>query len=229
MNDQFQILSDFKGFGNPNGKIWFVGLEEAANFETDFDQILKSYSIEYIPAEKGAIQKDAKKYGNSYTKVYDIMAKIMTGLFPITDWKRYRDNLLLTEDGNEFQMNLYPLGKKSLNTWPEFYQRQFGFKTKQEYLIKVQADRFLNLYNYWKQNSPDFTICFGVGNKEDFKNAFRVSTELRLEDSNSFLFPKERVLITPFFDNRNMGQTRIAKTVTTIQNIITKTSINNNS
>jgi hypothetical protein len=35
MNDQFQILINFKGFGNPKGKIWFVGLEEAANFETD--------------------------------------------------------------------------------------------------------------------------------------------------------------------------------------------------
>lgn len=82
MNNQFQILCDFKGFGNPNGKIWFVGLEESIEFETDFDQILKSYSKEYIPFEKGSIQKDAKKFGNSYTKVYDVMAKLMTGLYP---------------------------------------------------------------------------------------------------------------------------------------------------
>lgn len=228
MNDQFQILSDFKGFGNPNGKIWFVGLEEAANFETNFDQILKSYSIEHIPVEKGSIQKDAKKYGNRYTKVYDVMAKIMIGLFPTTDWKTYRDNLLLTQEGNEFQMNLYPLGKKSLNTWPKFYQRQFEFKTKQEYLTKVQADRFPILYNYWKQNSPDFTVCFGIGNRDDFKKGFRLSTEFELKETNSLLFPAEKILITPFFDNRNMGQDRIDKTVTTIQNLFTKISINEN-
>ncbi|MCB0525604.1 MAG: hypothetical protein KDC86_13880 [Saprospiraceae bacterium] len=226
MNDQFQILSDFKGFGNPNGKIWFVGLEEATNFETDFDQILKGYSIEYIPAEKGSIQKDAKKYGNSYTKVYDVMAKIMTGLFPKTDWRTYRNNLLLTKEGNEFQMNLYPLGKKSLNAWPEFYQRQFGFKTKQEYLTKVQADRFPGLYNYWKKNAPDFTICFGIGNIDDFKKAFKLNTEFELSESNLYLFPTDKVLITPFFDNRNMGQDRIDKTVTTIQNLFTKNSNN---
>lgn len=220
MNDQFQILSDFKGFGNPNGKIWFVGLEEAANFETDFDKILESYSTEYIPAEKGSIQKDAKKYGNSYTKVYDVMSKIMTGLFPTTDWKTYRNNLLLTKDGNEFQMNLYPLGKKSLNTWNEFYQRQFEFKNKQEYLLKVQTDRFPNLYNFWKMNQPNFTICFGIGNIYNFKKAFQLNTVIQLKESNSFIFPKERTLITPFFDNRNMSSDRISKIVKTIKEYI---------
>jgi hypothetical protein len=220
MNEQFQILNDFKGFGNPNGKIWFVGLEEAVNFETDYEQILKSYSKEYLLAEKGSIQEDAKRYGNSYTKIYDIMAKIMTGLFPTTDWKTYRNNILLTKYGNEFQMNLYSLGKKSLNTWPEFYQQQFGFKCKRQYLIKVQTDRFPNIFRYWKQNSPEFTICFGIGNIDDFKKAFRLDTEIHLKESNSFLFLKEKVLITPFFDNRNMGQDRIDKTVNTIQKYI---------
>ena len=156
------------------------------------------------------------------------MAKIMTGLFPTTDWRTYRNNLLLTKDGNEFQMNLYPLGKKSLNTWPDFYQRQFEFKNKQEYLTKVQADRFPSLYNYWKQNAPEFTICFGIGNIDDFKKAFRLSSEFELKDSNSFLFSTEKVLITPFFDNRNMGQERINKTVNTIQNLFTKNSNNEN-
>ena len=119
MNEQFQILNDFKGFGNPNGKIWFVGLEEAVDFETDYEQILKSYSKEYLLAEKGSIQEDAKRYGNSYTKIYDIMAKIMTGLFPTTDWKTYRNNILLTKYGNEFQMNLYLSRQKK----PEYLAR----------------------------------------------------------------------------------------------------------
>ena len=220
MNDQFQILSNFKGFGNPNGKIWFVGLEEATNFETDFEQILKSYSREYIPAVKGEIQEDAKKYGKCYTKVYDVMSKIMVGLFPIMDWRTYRNNKLLTADGNEFQMNLYPLGKKSLNTWTEFYQRQFGFKNKHEYLVKVQADRFPKLYNYWTMNQPEFTICFGIGNIDDFKKAFQLDTEIGLKESNSYIFPKERILITPFFDNRNMSQDRIGQTVKTIKEYI---------
>lgn len=113
MNEQCQKLNNFKGHGNPKGRIWFVGLEEAANFELNFDTILNNYSTEYNSVEKGSIQMDLKKYGNRYTKIYDVMSKIMTGLCnPTIDWRTYRDNLLLTEDGNEFQMNLYPLGKK---------------------------------------------------------------------------------------------------------------------
>tara|TARA_R110002167_G_scaffold262525_14_gene469177 strand:- start:1164 stop:1865 length:702 start_codon:yes stop_codon:yes gene_type:complete len=221
MNDKFKILNNFKGFGNPQGKIWFVGLEEAANFESNFDQVLEIYSKDFIPFEKGSIQEDAKKYGNNYTKVYDVMSKIMIGLYPISDWKTYRNSQLLTIDGNEFQMNLYPLGKKNLNTWSEFYQNQFGFKNKQDYLKTTQSSRFQKLYTFWKQNSPDFTICFGLGNYEDFKKAFKLDIELQIKESNSILFPIEKVLITPFFDNRNMGQSRINKTVEIIQDIFT--------
>jgi hypothetical protein len=219
MNKQFQILNNFKGFGNPNGKIWFIGLEEAANFENNLDQVLKDYSKEIMPFEKGSIERDSNKLRNSYTKVYDIMSKIMTGLFPSTDWRTYRNNLLLTNEGNEFQMNLYPLGKKSLNIWPEFFERQFDFKSKQDYQKIVQTDRFSTLYNFWKLNSPEFTICFGIGHVEDFKSALRLGKELELKESNFFLFPKEKVLITPFFDNRNMGQEKINKTIITIQNL----------
>ena len=29
MNENFKILNEFKGFGEPSGKIWFIGIEEA--------------------------------------------------------------------------------------------------------------------------------------------------------------------------------------------------------
>ncbi len=220
MNDQFNILNNFKGFGNPKGKIWFIGLEEAANFETDLENILKSYSKEYLPSEKGSIRKDALKFGNRYTKVYDVMAKIMAGLYPTTDWKTYRNENLLTIDSNEFQMNLHPLGKKNLSIWPQFYHTQFGFKDKQDYLTKVQEDRFPLLYNFWESNKPYFTICFGKGNIGDFKKLFGLDTEIHLKESDISLFPQDKILITPFFDNRNMRQERINKTVKTIHQYI---------
>jgi hypothetical protein len=93
------------------GKIWFVGLEEAANFETDFEQILKSYSKEYILVEKGEIQEGVAKYGNRYTKVYDVMSKIMVGLFPIMDWRKYRNDKLLTADGNAYRGRSTSMGR----------------------------------------------------------------------------------------------------------------------
>lgn len=62
MTEQFKILSDFKGFGNPNGKIWFMGLEEAVDFKSDYENILERYSNEYYPFPAESIKADARKY-----------------------------------------------------------------------------------------------------------------------------------------------------------------------
>lgn len=55
---------------------------------------------------------------------------------------------------------------------------------------------------------------------EDFKKAFRLTEECELKESNSIIFPKEKVLISPFFEPRNMGQKRIENTVSHIQNLL---------
>jgi hypothetical protein len=130
MTTKFDILNNFKGFGNPNANIWFVGLEEALDFESDIEDIVKLYSKEFIPIDKNSIKADALKFGRYYTKVYNIMAKIIVGLFSLPDWKEYRNERLLQIDSNEFQMNLYPLGKKSINSWNMIYQEVFGLKAK---------------------------------------------------------------------------------------------------
>lgn len=220
MKDDFQIFNKFKVFGKPDGKIWFIGLEEAANFEVEYEQNLLNYSKEVLCFEKGLIEKDAKELGNSYTKVYDIMSKIMVGILKENDWKTYRNSKLLTDIGNEFQINLYPLGKKNLKSWSELYERKFEFKNKKEYLNYVQAHRFPILYNFWKQNSPKFTICFGLGNFNDFIKAFQLESESKIEDKNLYLFKKEKLIITPFFHNGHMGQKKIDKTVKIINNEI---------
>jgi hypothetical protein len=217
MNKYFKKLSNFKGFGNPKGKIWFVGLEEAADFNKDLDQIVKGYSKEFAPFEMGGIEEDANRMGNSYTKIYDVMSKIMVGLHPEGDWKTYRNTKLLTEESNEFQMNLYPVGKKNLASWSESIQAKLGFNSKEDYLSTTQNQRFPQLHQFWKLHDPDFTICFGIGNCDDFKKAFNLREGRYLEDSNTFLFPDDRVLITPFFNNRFMGQARIGKTIALIK------------
>lgn len=220
MSTQFKVFNEFKGFGNPKGKIWFVGLEEAADFESDLERLIEKYSKGVLSFEPGLIENDAKRLGNRFTKVYDVMSKIIVGLQPELDWKSYRNNLLLTTESNEFQMNLYPLGKKNLAKWNAFYETQFGFKNKQNYLSIVQEKRFPMLFDYWKTYSPSFTICFGIGNIQDFERLFNLTQGERIMESNSIFFEDQRVLVTPFFDNRNMGQSRIDATIKILQNTL---------
>ena len=210
MNNQFNILNNFKGFGNPKGKIWFVGVEEAADFNSNLDNIIKVYSKDFVPFRVNSIREDALKYGKNYTEVYDIMAKIIVELYPNTDWKTYRNEKLLTADSKEFQMNLYPLGKKNTKIWPKFYQDTFGFKDQQEYISFFKESRFKFLNEFRITEKPSFTICFGITYRDDFKIAFDLQEGI-MSEFNIEYFPNERVIITPFFNNRNMGQERINK------------------
>jgi len=217
MNNNFEILNNFKGFGNPNGRIWFIGIEEAQDFENDLDNLLEKYSRGYFPFESNDILDDSIAYGRSYTQVYSIMAKIIVGLDPKTDWRSYRNNNLLQENSNEFQMNLYPLGKKSIDTWNTFYQNEFSFVDKKSYLEFVKSSRFPKLFEYWKSHQPALTICFGLENSEDFKRVFSLGNGILLKESNILCYPENKLVITPFFGNQQMGWTRIGQTIEAIK------------
>lgn len=220
MNQDFEILNNFKGFGNPNGNYWFVGIEEAANFEENYTELIKIHSNEFIPVLKGEILKDTQKHGKSYTKVYVIMSKIIVELEgKNVCWKEYRDKKLLQMNSNEFQMNLFPLGKKKVNIWPKFYQEKFGFIKQQDYLDYVVNNRFKLLRKFHQSRNPKLTICFGKTYSNYFQSAFNLKNGCTTINGIE-LYENEGFLITPFFDNRNMGCKKIHETVELAKRIV---------
>jgi len=221
MNQDFNILNEFKGFGDPKGKYWFVGIEEAANFggEEKLGKIIEDYSSGYKYIKEGEIRKDSLKCGRHYTKVYDIMSKIIVELEgKSVFWKDYRDEKLLQKSSNEFQMNLFPLGKKTIKDWPECYQIRFGFKCKKDYIDYIEKTRFKLLREFHQKKQPELTICFGITSKEDFKRAFNLKEPIIYNEIE--FYENEGFLMTPFFDNRNMGWKKIHKTVELAKRII---------
>lgn len=220
MNRNFNILNKFKGFGNPMGSIWFVGIEESLEIKSaQLDNIIDLYKKNYLAVKPKEIAKDQKNFGKSYTKTYDIMSKIVTD----ENWKSYKNDNLLQQNSNEFQMNLYPLGKKSTSLWPMEYNNIFLFKSYQEYLNIVKKERFPMLKEYWEDKNPQITICFGISFLQDFKELFDLndSKEVIQKEASIFYYPTEKIIITPFFDNRNMGWKRInlvKKILTTLKN-----------
>ena len=90
MNDKFETLNKFKGFGNPNGDYWFIGIEEALPTTTaNLQQVLKNYENEILPTNIGEIKEMSDRLGSKFTKVYDIMSKIINR----DNWKEYRVNI----------------------------------------------------------------------------------------------------------------------------------------
>lgn len=222
VTEHFEILNDFMGIGEPAGGIWFVGLEEAYQWNENVEDDKKwydRYQDRYFCIEAGEIGGSAKEYGKGFTKIYDIMSKILTGLKTNPDefngWKGYRDNVLFQKGSGVFQTNLYPLGKKRLAEWPPHYERIFGFGKSgmDRYLSIVREQRFPKLRAFWEESRPFSTICFGVAGWVDFGRLFELGAEEFEEEDLVRIYKKRKIIFTPFFDYRHMSHKRIGRMV----------------
>jgi hypothetical protein len=208
-NENFNILNNFLGFGNPENKIWFVGLEEAGEWtENNLDKYLPRYKKRHFLIKPGETAEDRKKAKGTYTKVYDIMSKLILAISRpdsnFDDWGDYRDGKLLTSMGNEFQMNLYPLGKKhfSETALPHKYEKLFGI-TKgnfEQYRTEVKNTRFPMIFKQWKYYKPLVTICFGYEGWMDVQIAFRLQTgDGNRANSERYKWLADGIILCPFF------------------------------
>ncbi len=226
VTDHFEILNNFMGVGEPSGGIWFVGLEEAYQWNKDVEKDKKDYERykdRHFCIEAGEIEASAKRYGKRFTKIYDIMSKILVGLQNDPDgrdgWKRYRDNILFQKGSGVFQANLYPLGKKRLDEWPSHYEKIFGLGKSdiKKYLSLVREQRFPSLRAFWKESSPLSTICFGVAGWDDFVQLFELDKEVFEEEDLIRTYKKQRIIFTLFFDYRHMNHRRINRVVNSLK------------
>lgn len=204
----FQVLCNFKGIGNPKGQYWFVGIEEAYDFTKGLDAIAKEYAQQCSEVQPETIEKAAAEMGRKYTKIYDIMSKIVAE--PQADWKTYRNGRLFQKGSNEFQMNLYPLGKKTTE-WNSEYEKIFGFRDADDYISTVREQRFPLLRKFRDDHKPKVTICFGSTYTDDFINAFGLENEnhIQIADGAILYYPRNGVFITPFFRYQWMTGKRI--------------------
>jgi len=208
-NENFNILNNFLGFGNPENKIWFVGLEEAGEWtEDNLYKYLPRYKRRHFLVKPGETAEDRIKAKGTYTRVYDIMSKLILAISNpdsnLDGWRDYRNTKLLTSTGNEFQINLYPLGKKHFSeaTLPSKYEKLFGI-TKgnfEQYRTEVKNTRFPMIYREWKNYKPLVTICFGYQGWVDVQNAFWLKAgDGRRVNSERYKWPANGIILCPFF------------------------------
>ena len=217
MTQHFDIVNQFIGSGNPRGQFWFIGLEEAGEWSEDpavNRESYQAYAKRYAPAEAGRIKQDAQEMRRRYTKVYDIMSKLVVAVTLPGDltknaWLRYRNEQLLGKSGDTFQTNLYPLGKLSLKNWPPHYERLFGFGPgdRQRYRDEVLKTRFPMLRQEWRHHKPPLTICFGKTGWPDFETLLEVQPREEVEKCRVY---RSGVVFCPFFNNYLMPGRRIA-------------------
>ena len=205
-SERLRILTNFLGFGHPDAPIWFVGLEEGGQWHDDPQEDERKYA-EY---GRGFLYTDAENRGR--TAVYDIMSKIVVaalGDASARSYEEYRKHRLFREGGHAFQANLYPLGKKSLDAWPEWYPELFGVRTLDEYRERVRPDRYRLLQSARRKYARSVVICFGKTAWAEFREALDLDDAY--DDSivkRCRVYPSAGVVMTPFFSYRRGAMDR---------------------
>ena len=230
MTEHFEIVNNFLGMGEPQNGIWFIGIEEHQEWKESPEGNIGEYAIyknNYCCCQKDQIKDAAKKNGAKYTKIYDVMSKIICGLrgeslTNIDSWKTYRNEILLQEGSGIFQTNLFPLGKRSIKKWPTHYNKLFGFGKEniKGYREVVERTRFEELRNLWNASVPKATICFGKTHWQDFMKLLGISEGFANQDDGKILVHEgKKIILTPFFSYRYQcfNNERILKVITILK------------
>jgi hypothetical protein len=193
----------FLGYGDPkSARIWFVGLEESRAFErqSDFD-ILPDTPFKAYEGCRGEA-----------TPVYVVVSKIVTGLLGQNwnaTWREYRDRKLFHTNTQAVLLNLYPLGKGRLKSWPKQYFDWFKM-TRDQYYSWVTDDksgRFPHICTLRNKHRRPLTVCFGTTAWVDFRKCFTLTSPA---NGLPFEFHQtDRIVLTPFFRHSLMPDDRI--------------------
>jgi len=189
-------VASFKGYGNPDGKYWFIGLEEGFSPEDESSRdrelrreirIREGWSdLEDIHQARESLGVTRKGRSPMYagSPAWRGMSIIALKANGDHDWDsrshytRYKEQLLARLDGETFLTELYPLPSKNhkLESWP--YVGSYVDRVKYEKEILPTRRDLINRVMVGR--TPEIVFCYGLGarkgNKEsgwdDFQTLF---------------------------------------------------------
>lgn len=199
MDKNLKTFMDFLGYGSPKSNIWFIGIEEGGKI-IDFDSELEQRKYQY------RFRDNAQEK----TRVWDIIAQFMYKLYKLSEiqYDEYRNKMFSKDFQYFFLTNLFPLPKPNINTWPPKYIKYFKINdfNYDKFLSIVRSYRYKIIYETWKLNRPKLTICFSSTFYHEFIHLLNLGHSRYdcLLGNKVYFYPDENVLLTPFFDNKNI-------------------------
>ena len=194
-NKAFEHLAAFRGYGNPAGKYWFIGLEEGVRAEKQSTELEKRILLRQEIDIRSKWRKvedthDARDSLGIPIRARDndwyAMARIILRLEGVVGWKQnemsrpYKESRLGRLDGDTFMTELFPLptSDHSPENWP--YNRPYA--DRYEYESEVLPPRVKMIRSLWTCHKPRFVFCYGKGNQsrstwDQFRHLFCGSYE----------------------------------------------------
>lgn len=224
INKNLETMLNFKGYGNPNGKFWFIGMEEA--LEVNEPDKLKPYEMGLMHYSIGDYSKEKAKFQlenpiGRYTQVYSYIGKLLKSIAKSkVELDEFLDENFIQKSGNNFYTILRPLGKSmfKLDADPAYLQF-YGLKNMKEYLLQVENSRFKLIGDLVTEHDPSIVICFGKSLWSEYRKVFQLSEPTATFDKVEYYNAYNRsYYLLPFFGNGQMSDERIQSVADHIRN-----------
>lgn len=212
--EEFRILNDWIGWGDPNNGIWFVGVEAGGGWTCDSESSIQERrtmirqwgGVNYSQYEDLKARDDDDDGQGVYFPIAVGTAKVASKISESNeDWYKYRKNRLWLNSTGVFNTNMLPIGKRSLGEWPSGYKSLFGC-TSEEYagcLDKVLEYRSQRLKRLKEQCNPQAIVCFGKSHWSDFKKFLSLDSADKQDVVNMScqLYKSQKIILTRHFSN----------------------------
>lgn len=209
--EEFNIINNWLGWGDPFGGIWFIGIEEgiswACSSEDELEQSRNEIHNNYKSRYK-KINNKSDRVMKPHAPVANVSAKIACiSSISKNKWKSYQNEMLWVGDCKVFNGNILSLGKRSLslNSWPPGYNALFGFSYKEynTYFEKVIAHRYRIFRELRDECKPSAIVCFGKSHWSEFEKVFSLTSKPYEENLNAKtrIYNQDKIILTRHFSN----------------------------
>jgi hypothetical protein len=199
--DELARLLRHKGFGNPAGNFWFVGIEErgggtleelqARGKFREFEDLAFAHSSEMLNFPMTTL-----------IPTWATMSKIVLRLKGEHRWwdseviREYQSERLGRLGGETFLTELLPLPAVSTSHW--HYGRLYPSRDEYERIEMPHRQKFIR--TLFDQHQPRFVFCYGKGYWNQYEGIFRTSFAPLLDGRLRIgRVAASSVVLTPFF------------------------------
>lgn len=195
----------FQGYGNKEGKYWFLGMEEGGGSLEE----LKKRAVLFSEVED--LYDAHEKLGRAHTMerhvpTWRVMSKLVMALNGQPDWanveaaRTYQAEKLGRKAGETFLVELMPLPSPSTQVWP--YKSIYC--DRDAYYQAVRPGRIAMLRKEVSSYSPEFLICYGKGNWRHHEEIFEETDFIPAIDGKIKVGMRAgtTILLLPFFSYR---------------------------
>jgi len=205
--EQIHRLKGHLGAGNPAGRFWFIGMEEAGGSDHELRVRADHFDPIIDHANGRKLINPEVDLRALTTQVWPAMCRIVARVGGDPRWrdrgrvKDYLEHHLGRLDGDTFLTEVLPLPKRSVSDWP--YKQLWN--TQADYISDVIEGRIELLRNLYQESAPTYTFCYGNKFWDYHKKVFSDLKFETLIDGYAEIGVRGHsvVVLTRFFNTRN--------------------------